>query len=98
MNIPLKTSLLIGAAALATLASAQTARPAFADLDDATIENAFWHCDVRATQVALEPAEGVLCERLADALKQRRFDGDFTRLLAWWREHKGAEHARRGAQ
>lgn len=94
MNIPLKTTLLICGAALATLAAAQP--PAFGDLDDATIEHAFWHCDVRATQVVLDPSEGVLCERLADALKQRRFGGDFTRLLAWWQERKAVEHARRG--
>jgi hypothetical protein len=38
----------------------------------------------------------MLCASLSDALKQRRFDGDFERLLAWWRAHKAAEHARRG--
>jgi hypothetical protein len=94
MHNPLQTTLLIGGAALATWAAAQP--PAFADLDDAKIENAFWHCDVQSMQVALEPGDGVLCERLTDALKQRRFDGDFTRLLAWWQAHKAVEHARRG--
>jgi hypothetical protein len=97
MNIPLKSVLLTCGAALATLAAAQSpAIPHFGDLDDATIENAFWHCDARATQVVLDPGEGVLCERLGDALKQRRFGGDFTRLLAWWQERKALEHARRG--
>jgi len=93
MHMPLKTSILICGAALATLATAQ---PAFTDLDDATIEHAFWNCDVRSTQFVLEPGDGILCERLTDALKQRRFGGDFTRFLAWWQERKAVEHARRG--
>jgi hypothetical protein len=94
MNLQFKTSMLICGAALATLAAAQP--PALSALDDATIENAFWNCDARATQVGLEPGEGMLCERLTDALKQRRFGGDFTRLLAWWQERKAVEYARRG--
>lgn len=94
MNIRLKTTLLICSHALAALAAAQP--PAFEHLDDAAIENAFWHCDARATQVVLDAGEGVLCERLADALKQRRFGGDFSRLLAWWQERKAIEHAQRG--
>lgn len=97
MNIRLKTSLLIGGAALATLVAAQPPAVAdFGNLDDATIENAFWQCDVHSTHAVLGPGEGALCERLADALKQRRFGGDFTRLLAWWQERKAIEHARRG--
>lgn len=28
-------------------------------------------------------------------VKQRRFDGDFERLLAWWRDHKARERALR---
>jgi len=94
MNIPSKTTILICSAALATLAAAQPR--AFDNLDDAAIEDAFWHCDVRATQVALDVGEGVLCERLGEAWKQRRFGGDFTRMLAWWQERKASEHARRG--
>lgn len=90
------TAMLTLGAAFAPLAAAQSTRPAFADLDDARVEHAFWQCDVQSMQVVLEPGEGILCERLTDALKQRRFGGDFKRFLAWWQERKAIEHARRG--
>jgi hypothetical protein len=89
-------ALAFGTAALlaATLAAAQPR--AFDGIDDATIEDAFWQCDARSTQVALDVGEGIVCERLTDALKQRRFGGDFSRFLNWWSERKAVEHARRG--
>jgi hypothetical protein len=63
--------------------------------DDEKLERAFWDCDTRSTREVLSMADGVLCVTLSDELKQRRFGGDFTRLMAWWRAHKDAEHARR---
>lgn len=94
MKSTLKTALLVCGAVFAPLAAAQPL--AFDDLDDAAIERAFWQCDVQSMRIALEPGDGILCERLTDALKQRRFGGDFTRFLAWWRERKAVEYASRG--
>lgn len=73
--------------------AASTAPP----LSDDALEARFWACDVLATQTVLSAAEGVQCVRWQDELKQRRFDGDFERLLAWWRANKAEQHARRQA-
>jgi hypothetical protein len=67
-------------------------------LDDAALESAFWNCDVLATREMLPLSVGIDCVMLTDELKRRRFDGDFSRLLAWWQQHKAAEHAARGAE
>jgi len=96
MKTSLKTLLALGCAALTTFAAAQNRLPAFAELDDDMIEAAFWNCDTKAMRDVLSPGEGVLCERLTDALKQRRFGGDFQRFLDWWRDVKAAEYALRG--
>jgi len=75
----------------AGLAHAGAPRP----LSDEALEARFWDCDVLATQTVLSAAEGAQCVRWQDELKQRRFDGDFARLLAWWQANKAEQHARR---
>lgn len=64
-------------------------------LSDDALEARFWACDVASTHTVLSAAEGAQCVRWQDELKQRRFGGDFERLLAWWRAHKAEQHARR---
>jgi hypothetical protein len=73
-------------------AGAETKAPA---LSDEALEARFWACDVASTHTVLSAAEGAQCVRWQDELKQRRFGGDFGRLLAWWQEHKAEQHARR---
>jgi hypothetical protein len=63
-------------------------------LADEALEARFWACDVLATQTVLSSDEGAQCVRWQDELKQRRFGGDFGRLLAWWQAHKADQHAR----
>ncbi len=76
--------------ALTTLAQANPL-PA---LSDDALEARFWACDVASTHTVLSAAEGAQCVRWQDELKQRRFGGDFARLLDWWRAHKAEQHAR----
>lgn len=56
------------------------------------LEQAFWVCDYGATTGRI-PDYGV-CAAVYAELKQRKFGGDFDRLLAWWRQRKPAEHER----
>ena len=63
-----------------------------AELRLADLENAFWVCDHKATISVIDSGSAATCARLTDALKQRKFSGDFNALLAWWRQHKEAEH------
>jgi hypothetical protein len=93
------------ALALATAAvwpgsiSAQTA--VAAELPMAELEIGFWVCDHAATTRGLDGGSAMTCSQLTEALKKRKFDGDFNAMLAWWRQHKPAEHlalAQAGAQ
>jgi hypothetical protein len=77
-----------------TLATLAQANP-LTTLSDEALEARFWACDVASTHTVLSAAEGAQCVRWQDELKQRRFGGDFERLLAWWRTHKAEQHARR---
>jgi hypothetical protein len=88
-------------AALVTLAAgmlgalaAQAAPPGARDLP--ALEREFWDCDARATHQVLAPAEAMRCAELTDAVRQRRFEGDFNCFVAWWRERRHAEYRRRG--
>jgi hypothetical protein len=82
------------ACTLATLVTLAQANP-LPTLSDEALEARFWACDVASTHMVLSAAEGAQCVRWQDELKQRRFGGDFERLLAWWRTHKAEQHARR---
>jgi hypothetical protein len=64
-------------------------------LSEEALEARFWACDVASTHTVLSAAEGAQCVRWQDELKQRRFGGDFGRLLAWWQANKTEQHARR---
>lgn len=79
----------------AGLTQAQPTEPI--SLTDEALEARFWDCDVLSTETVLSPADGAQCVMWQDELKERRFGGDFTRLIAWWQEHKAEQHARRKA-
>jgi hypothetical protein len=57
-----------------------------------TLERAFWRCDYEATQGRLDRGAAMECSVATEALKARKFGGDFGAMLAWWREHKPAAH------
>jgi hypothetical protein len=56
------------------------------------IEKAFWVCDYAASIRLVDMGSAIICSRLTEALKQRKFDGDFPAMLAWWQQHREAEH------
>lgn len=77
-----------------TIGFAGTASPQQADTVSAatlvSLEDAFWACDYRAATSG--NADAAVCAAVYEALKQRKFDGDFARLLGWWQENKAARH------
>ena len=88
---------------LAALASMQNVRasevrppsiaPQFANASLADLESAFWTCDYVATTHG--PSGDVeRCVAAYETLKQRKFDGDFDALVAWWQVHKPEQHQR----
>jgi hypothetical protein len=56
------------------------------------LERAFWRCDHAATQGVLAGSTAMDCSVVTETFKARRFGGDFSAMLAWWRERKDAEH------
>ena len=67
---------------------APTSQLASARLAD--LENAFWVCDYVATTRG--GGDVSVCTAVYEALRERKFAGDFDRLVAWWRQHKVAQH------
>jgi hypothetical protein len=61
----------------------------------AHLEEAFWSCDHMATtQGVAASADIATCVAIYDVLKERKFGGDFDKLLSWWRQNKHAQHSR----
>lgn len=58
----------------------------------AEIERGFWVCDHAATNDRIDGSAAITCGSLTEVLKQRKFGGDFNAMLAWWRQHKEAQH------
>jgi hypothetical protein len=73
--------------------AASNAQPiAATELPLAQLERSFWVCDHAATVGLLDSGTAIACGSLAEVVKQRKFGGDFNAMLAWWRQHKEAEH------
>jgi hypothetical protein len=58
----------------------------------ATLEKQFWACDHAATNGLVDLGTAIACVVAMDQLKQRKFNGDFAAVLAWWQSNKAAEH------
>ena len=63
----------------------------------AEIERMFWDCDHAATTRPMAPIDAMACSVATELFQRVAFGGDFGALLAWWREHKAVEHAKRDA-
>ena len=56
--------------------------------DIAELKRQYLACDRQATTRRLSLGEAHVCSLVAEALLQREFEGDFERLLAWWRSRR----------
>ena len=54
------------------------------------LEDAFWVCDYLATTRGT--SDIVTCTAVYEALKDRKFAGDFDALVSWWHQNKAAQH------
>ncbi len=62
------------------------------DISIAKLEKIFWACDHAATHTHVDADTGAACVGFTDQLKQRKFNGDFNALVAWWQANKATEH------
>jgi len=58
----------------------------------AELEKTFWICDHAATKAVVDVNQAVVCGAITDELRREKFDGDFEKLLIWWRLNRAAEH------
>ena len=54
------------------------------------LETAFWVCDYLATTRGVSDISA--CTAVYEALKHRKFAGDFEALVSWWRQNKLTQH------
>ena len=64
------------------------------NIDD--LEAAFWACEYAATTRGAANIQ--TCAAVYDALKQRKFGGDFDGLLKWWQQNRVAAYRRLAAE
>jgi hypothetical protein len=91
---PIMKSLSTCVATLAFCCAAAAQAPAGAD--NQRLKTAYLVCDEQATQTVLDFGDAARCSQIAEALLKQVFDGDFERLLQWWRVAK-AERVRLAA-
>jgi hypothetical protein len=60
----------------------------------ADLEQAFWVCDYTAATRRASDVQIGICADAYDALKARKFAGDFEALLLWWQHNKADRYAR----
>lgn len=83
-------------AVLAVFATAALAANAQAQFDPQELRTVpvdqlkvmYLRCDREAAGAVLAPADAAECSMVDEELLARGFDGDFSRLLAWWREER----------
>jgi hypothetical protein len=68
-------------------------RTTIASMQVNDLEKAFWICDYGATYRGIDSMPVELCSAVYDALRERKFGGDFDGLLSWWRENKLMQHS-----
>ena len=56
------------------------------------LEKTFWMCDHAATKAMVDVNQAVVCGAITDELRREKFDGNFEKLLIWWRLNRAAEH------
>lgn len=86
-----KLHLVAAMLALPLLASPSRADPYRIAAESLTIDalkSAYLACDRETSRNRMEPATASRCIAISSALMERAFDGDFDRLIAWWREEK----------
>lgn len=65
------------------------------DLPLIEVERIFWDCDFQSRQRMLAFEDACICSVMFERLKAEKFNGEFDRLLEWWRINKEREYAAR---
>ncbi|MBI2962042.1 MAG: hypothetical protein HYY28_17190 [Betaproteobacteria bacterium] len=88
----LAAALAAGSASAEQTIGAQSVAARLASVALGDLEEAFWVCDYTATTRGPAGNDITVCNAVYDAIKERKFDGDFDKLLDWWRQNKVTRH------
>ena len=88
----LAAALALGSASAEQAIGAHSVAAQVASVDLAHLEEAFWICDYTATTHGTGGNDIVICTAVYDAIKERKFGGDFDKLLDWWQQNKVSRH------
>jgi hypothetical protein len=86
---------------LAQDVSDRAVRPSRANatsVDEAALKAHFLRCSAEAMHSVMDQSDGARCAAVQEALRDLSFEGDFARLLAWWRVHRDRPVAPPAAQ
>jgi hypothetical protein len=83
---PLSSVLVLAALTTSALA-AHDDDPQLMGLTSDELKSAYLLCEHAAMRTRLDTAQVMQCSVIYEALKRRAFDGDFEKLLAWFRSH-----------
>jgi hypothetical protein len=92
MRALLIAALLVQAITSTPAHASGVARNTYVSSNTTDLEHSFWVCDYAGTNTVVDPNQGAACIAITDELKRVKFDGDFDRLVVWWRVHKIARH------
>jgi hypothetical protein len=90
---PVKKMRIAIAALLAVAGLAAQAQPDRSDLHPVPVDqlkNMYLQCERQASSSALDAGDAADCSMVSEELLARAFDGDFSRLLQWWRTERAA--------
>lgn len=74
--------------ALSAVPAAAQETPSLEQLPLEKIEEAFWQCDQASSKTFLSSSEAAICSYIFEVLKQRKFQGDFSKFYQWWQQNK----------
>lgn len=70
----------------------QAAEPVVPQYTLFQLEEVFWVCDHASAVQGLDPETAAACVVATDEFRRRRFEGDFSAMLAWWHRNKAHRH------
>jgi hypothetical protein len=97
MNLTLRTISLAFAVGVPGIAMAEPDRSHLKDLTVDSLKSIYLACNDGVLDGRLSTGAVAQCSVVYEELKQRAFDGDFDRLLAWSRSQPDTARARRAA-
>ena len=70
--------------------------PEIEQASSSQLRTAYLECDRISAESRVDQDFMVACQRVGEVLRDRDFEGDFERLLQWWRQARATTQSRAG--